>query len=947
MEMNMKHYYCSHGEPRQVTRGMTQESAFSSMSSSHSCKAASPEITNSFLALLSGPPSLFQDSHKLSDMKLMNGSNSPTFGSARVSTFRTAPIFAHFQDTGNKNIRSGIDMHPVLSSRYSTTANTNVGRLSHDELDAVRELITHAGGAKDVGNASLSKEGYLGSWTAAQDEIFVGTNSWGLQKTSEVASSLPNKLSSVTNGPPRVFCFGTCGDLLLSNTGLLGVACSCHGLPMSISKFCEHAGLSNVNPGDAVHMDSGETIAHWRKLYLLKLGSSRWKLGSYVHRGERLSSICLKAMDSNNRHIKVPDDHKEWDWPEEFSLSAAGAKCDIHVTERTKKFDLPDLVGSSLESMKSGHLSNDVFGRNCHASVKYVGEMSGDRNLGSSYDWSGNLSSVLDAHIPSCPSPNCLTLTKAIGKGPENCSRMDSPGRNLVLKSVDDWQNSVLVGMSGCSKSNLCAVPDKHTLVCPSPNYLTGTKAVFKGPQNDYFLSCPGGNAVSKGGISSVSAFQNLASLGSETRNNLREGLVLNRGVISSSTELKLGQPYQQCWTLGSELLSATGTQTSYPQKIFSEQLIRNCALVGNSRAMENSGLHFQWNASPSDSSRREDKCQVDLMSHVIKVSAGSDACHVERLKDDLGKSSTMQNPSSWRNVHCKEGSKVISDSHCFIPWALHSQSQIKSQPVNFPCNRNDGTVGPLDTSRSALQKQVERTVEGGYWHNNASAVTEKSFRCYAEEMEKSGTFTRNIGDCHLPDSDAAHAKKSNALQFASALLDTCNNSNPSNYTAQFSGVGSSGMRNYASLRTSSSTLGIDTSLQSQTFSMGLSSSMSITTPNLNAFFNNNGVGVSPHILDESLRNLASRNVVESYKQQHTCTSSGLNQQETIHSSLCGLRMPSSILNPLTSGGPNNGPCYSATASEVALKSFLCKVGCLTGCDVEQMVKASGKHSSF
>lgn len=29
------------------------------------------------------------------------------------------------------------------------------------------------------------------------------------------------------------------GDLLLSNTGLLGVLCSCHGLHMSIAKFSE------------------------------------------------------------------------------------------------------------------------------------------------------------------------------------------------------------------------------------------------------------------------------------------------------------------------------------------------------------------------------------------------------------------------------------------------------------------------------------------------------------------------------------------------------------------------------------------------------------------------------------------------------------------------------------------------------------------------------------
>lgn len=34
----------------------------------------------------------------------------------------------------------------------------------------------------------------------------------------------------------------------------------------------QHSGLYDVNPGDAVRMDSGETIAQWRKLYFQKFG---------------------------------------------------------------------------------------------------------------------------------------------------------------------------------------------------------------------------------------------------------------------------------------------------------------------------------------------------------------------------------------------------------------------------------------------------------------------------------------------------------------------------------------------------------------------------------------------------------------------------------------------------------------------------------------------------
>ncbi|XP_055820223.1 uncharacterized protein LOC129889102 isoform X3 [Solanum dulcamara] len=100
------------------------------------------------------------------------------------------------------------------------------------------------------------------------------------------------------SGPrhPRVFCLGLTGYLLLTTTGLLGVICFCHGSHMSISRFCQHSGLSHVNPGNAVRMDTGVTIAQWRKLFFHKLG------------------------------IRTPEDHGGWDWPEVFPVSAGSAE---------------------------------------------------------------------------------------------------------------------------------------------------------------------------------------------------------------------------------------------------------------------------------------------------------------------------------------------------------------------------------------------------------------------------------------------------------------------------------------------------------------------------------------------------------------------------------------------------------------------------------------------
>ncbi|XP_039018788.1 uncharacterized protein LOC120150137 isoform X2 [Hibiscus syriacus] len=90
----------------------------------------------------------------------------------------------------------------------------------------------------------------------------------------ESNSSISDQPSTILSGCPRVFCLGTGGYLLLSNTGLLGIVCSCHFFHTSVAKFCEHSGLCDMNPGDAVRMESGETIARWRKLSFEKFGGS-------------------------------------------------------------------------------------------------------------------------------------------------------------------------------------------------------------------------------------------------------------------------------------------------------------------------------------------------------------------------------------------------------------------------------------------------------------------------------------------------------------------------------------------------------------------------------------------------------------------------------------------------------------------------------------------------
>ncbi|GMH10850.1 hypothetical protein Nepgr_012691 [Nepenthes gracilis] len=903
------------------------------MSNLHSNLSGHSEIGNSFLALLSGPPSTLQEIQQLSNINISDVCKyAVNFDSltGRTSSLG-ASIWPVSQETGNQNPRIGVDTLPDFRLRCVTSANRSSSISLHDGLEADRELIKFAGyGTEDVRNVSALNEGCLGSWSSARDKMYHDTNNCVSWKTPEAASFVPYEASLVMSVSPRVFCIGICGDLLLSKTGFLGIVCSCHGVPMSVSKFCEHSGLSNVNPGEAVRMDSGETIAQWRKLYLLKLG------------------------------IRVPEDHTEWDWPEGFSSTASVAKSDMTIT-RTQNLGFPDLVGSSAELIKSRHIWNNVFASNPPPSLKLINEISRNEELGRAYDrcnsfFTGStacskrhLCAVEDKNMMPFPSSTCLTVTKAVPNGSESGLQGSCHGGNVVPASGCGWHNTFFTGLSGCSKSNVCAVSDNHIMACPLPSCLTGKKGVGKGPENSLKLNLPVNNVVPTAGMPFVYALQHVGNVGAMTQENLKDGMLVKGGAVSSGTELKLGQPSQQSWTMGSTISPAVGPLIGGQQMIFPEQMFPN---LGNSRHMGYSRQHFQYNAGSSDYIGKG-KFQVDQID-ALRVSTGNDACNVEHLKDDLANGSSMPlqipnpNTSSGGNLHCKEGSKLVNGTQCFIPCMLHSQYEInKSGLVNFPANRNDEASRPLCTSKSAFEKHMEK-METGYDYNNANTVTGSSFRVYAEQMENSGFFIKNFGGCCDPRSGQEHVKKFNSFQLSSMRSDTFDSINPSKSIANLSCAGSVAHLDHVSHRSLGSPMGCGKILLSEAFSRGLSSSTSNLVPNLNsAFFKKDDVGVSPHMLDECLRKLNFRNKDEPYRQEHTDASLGLSQLERIHINHGDLRMQGSLLHQLASEGQKHGPnyCTGYCLSDHASTSLLSSAGCQMSGDVGKMAKASGVYN--
>lgn len=303
----------------------------------------------SFFTLLSGPPPFSQyDSQQASSSKPSNPSSKHVYNSSAVvgPTEREASFGSpelSSQNIDNGYLKSKIDTCPVVPVRALASDGGNTSCL-HDIVQARKVSDPSLVVAKAANYHTSHVIEQLNGFSSLKDAPISGPTP--AQSGKLHSSSIPHKSSPFANGLPRVFCLYASGDLFLSNSGLLGVVCSCHGFPMSISKFSEHSGLRDVNPGDVIHMDSGETIAQWRKAHFCKFG------------------------------IRIPEDECGWHWPEGFSTAADLVKTSERVPNVSRRSDLFNSAGPPRAFVASKQpLNNMVFPKNHRPSQNLVNEI--------------------------------------------------------------------------------------------------------------------------------------------------------------------------------------------------------------------------------------------------------------------------------------------------------------------------------------------------------------------------------------------------------------------------------------------------------------------------------------------------------------------------------------------------------------------------------------------
>ncbi|KAJ8538842.1 hypothetical protein K7X08_032311 [Anisodus acutangulus] len=291
--------------------GIVQQSALPWISNSNVDISNPAEFSSPFISFLSGPLTSLQGGiQQSSNLKPVftvnekpincnnaNGSSSRS-GPVLVPAVALSQYFSSHKSKSGETLKSTAVIDPPKCEMAKTAAPSHyVGdwKLKHSSFPR---------GASDAGSIPDSAVKFNDIPDTVTSKFFLETGYSG-------------QLSPLLSSYPSVFCLGLSGYLVLRNTGLLGVVCLCHGSHMSISRFCEHSGVSDVNPGNAVRMDSGVTIAQWRKVFFQNLG------------------------------IRAPEDHGGWDWPEVFPLSTGLGEFYPSLPNLSPNYELSSAFGVS------------------------------------------------------------------------------------------------------------------------------------------------------------------------------------------------------------------------------------------------------------------------------------------------------------------------------------------------------------------------------------------------------------------------------------------------------------------------------------------------------------------------------------------------------------------------------------------------------------------------
>lgn len=229
MEINAGRYFptIAH-EQRSAALGMIQEPIFPNTMNLGSYRSGHVELGNSFLALLSGPPSLLQcDLQQSANPKPISTSNKlPVYSSSvMVSTAGSGVPHALTgslsENLGYQKPRNSMGLCPFVSSTTAVNTNCSSTSVLHDAPQAANLNLQSSGLAEAVIHHTIPANEKVrdlsplnGGWpvnagSANFGKLYGTRIHASQQRPSEASSSYCNHQAPSTNGCPRVFCLDT------------------------------------------------------------------------------------------------------------------------------------------------------------------------------------------------------------------------------------------------------------------------------------------------------------------------------------------------------------------------------------------------------------------------------------------------------------------------------------------------------------------------------------------------------------------------------------------------------------------------------------------------------------------------------------------------------------------------------------------------------------------
>ncbi|KAJ6434877.1 hypothetical protein OIU84_000175 [Salix udensis] len=865
LEVSSGQYFYPHAghDVRSQGRGRMPDSMVSNIPNLSSY-SGNCDLGNSFLALLSGP-TLYSpcDFQELPNPKQFSASG-------RVPTEDTGSLFSAFgsrvplmssripsEKLSYQNQRNGAN--PFVSSKCASISNSALqhclqgANFAMHSSDVAKAVFHH----KVSDNEKVKDSSSLrGEWRSTNPANAVKLPDTNCQMPGKLASqaelSVSKNSSALSHQYPHVFCVGKSGELLLSSTGLLGILCSCHCFHMSVSKFCEHSGLWNVNPGIAVHMENGETIAQWRKLYFQKFG------------------------------IRVPEDQSGWDWPEGLPLTASLVQSSAPLP-LSKHPDCNNLVGSSEGLVRSGQpIDSVVFPKNPLT----------DHNL--------NHNSVIDV----------LDKQKRNGQG----------GNNFL-------------GLAGTLHSNLHGVGNNtpHGMM---DNTISRCTTMPKGPENGtQSISAHIDNIMKSGSFSTTnSALQNARALfrcSDVSRAKYeKDCVIVDKDAASSSIELRLGQPNEQNWSSGNQVLSAVGPPScnflvNSLKPSSREQMIHYVTSCGGDEESRQGLPHV---AGLLNSAREQDQLNYGRCAIKNPINVGK----IENLKGEVAKSTVfsqlkLSGPLEG-NSYSRSTSNVFNSTKHIVHETSHSESHAVNYPGNVPLNGGNGLERQRTGPEFGFSRPRDKGKGVGCLMGNSFDETNLVSKMHKWKKNPS-SFSEVINGNICAAFPMMHEKNHFSHHLSSIPLDASDAGSLSSYLDK---APSFGTIDYVFPGALGSSMGSGQIFPSQAIPVGSGLTMSMSKQD--------GISASPYLLDDNLRLLAFRQILESSKQQHERPLGKNPEQDR------SVKLQHSLFEPAASGLKRHETNFISkqNVSEVSMKSTQSSPTVKMGDDVAKFAHVTG-----